>query len=66
MRPISIQQRQKINHKLKSLGFGGLDDPNVFSQIATLYRTHDAFRGLLMSTHPEQRYIAYEALRPHL
>lgn len=66
MPAISLEERGKINHKLKKLGFGGLDDPNTFAQIATLYRTHDAFRGLLMSTAPDQRRIAYEALKPHL
>src|ERR1700719_3754797 len=66
MPPISSKERQKINHELKRVGFGGLDDPTIFAQIATLYRTHDAFRGLLMSTHPEQRRIAYDSLRPHL
>lgn len=66
MPPISLKERQQVNHKLKTLGFGGLDDPNIFAQIATLYRTHDSFRGLLMSTMPDQRRIAYEALRQHL
>ena len=63
---VSPKQRQEISHKLKQMGFGGLDDANLFAQIATLYRTHDSFRGLLMSTHPEQRRIAYESLKPHL
>jgi hypothetical protein len=66
MPPITSQQRQKVNHELKRVGFGGLEDPNLFAQIATLYETHDKFRGLLMSTHPDQRRIAYESLRPHL
>lgn len=66
MPPISFKERQQVNHKLKQLGFGGLDDANILSQIATLYTTHDAFRGLLMSTAPDQRRIAYEALKPHL
>lgn len=66
MPSISPKERQQINHKLKKLGFGGLDDPNIFAQIAVLYRTHDSFRGLLMSTAPDQRRIAYEALKPHL
>ena len=64
--PISLDQRQKINHELKKLGFGGINDANLCAQIATLYTTHDSFRGLLMSTMPDQRRIAYEALRPHL
>jgi hypothetical protein len=66
MPPITFKERQKVNHELKRVGFGGLEDPNLFAQIATLYDTHDKFRGLLMSTHPDQRRIAYEALRPHL
>ena len=66
MPPISLEERQKVNHQLKKLGFGGIHDPNLFAQIATLYRTHDSFRGLLMSTMPDQRRIAYEAIKPHL
>jgi len=66
MPAVTLKERQVINRKLKEVGFGGLDDPNLFSQIATLYRTHESFRGLLMSTAPDQRRIAYEALRPHL
>jgi hypothetical protein len=66
MLTISNKERQKINHQLKLLGFAGLEDPAIFQQIATLYQTHESFRGLLMSTAPNQRRIAYEALRPHL
>ena len=66
MPAITLAERQVINKKLKQVGFGGLDDPNLFAQIATLYRDHNSFRGLLMSTHPDQRRIAYESLRPHL
>lgn len=66
MPPISPHERQRINHELKKVGFGGLDDPTIFQQIATLYKTHESFRGLLMSTKQDERRIAYEALRPHL
>jgi hypothetical protein len=66
MSTISLNERTRINHELKKLGFGGLNDANTIQQIATLYRTHDSFRGLLMSTAPDQRNIAYNALRPHL
>ena len=66
MPPITLSERTKINHQLKKMGFGGIDDPNIFSQIATLYRTHEAFRGLLMSTMPDQRRVAYEAIAPKL
>lgn len=64
--PIPLSERTKINHELKKVGFGGLNDPNTIQQIATLYRTHNSFRGLLMSTKPAERNIAYNALRPHL
>jgi len=66
MPAVTLKERQTINKKLKQMGFGGLEDRNLFSQIATLYRSHESFRGLLMSTAPDQRRIAYEALRPHL
>jgi hypothetical protein len=35
-------------------------------QLAFFTNTHEKFRGLLMSTAPEKRREAYEALRPHL
>jgi hypothetical protein len=66
MPAVTLKQRQKINHELKTLGFGGLEDRNLYAQIATLYTTHESFRGLLMSTAPDERRIAYEALRGHL
>lgn len=66
MATVSLKERSKINHELKKLGFGGIDDPNLFAQIGTLYKTHESFRGLLMSTKPEERRIAYDAIRPHL
>lgn len=66
MSRISLKERIDVNHQLKKLGFGGIHDPNLFSQIATLYSNHDSFRGLLMSTAPDQRRVAYESLKPHL
>ena len=66
MATVTLQERQKINHQLKTMGFGGIDDANLFAQMACMYRTHNSFRGLLMSTRPDQRRIAYEALKPHL
>lgn len=66
MPAITLKDRQAINHQLKSLGFGGLEDRSLFMQIATLYKTHESFRGLLLSTAPDQRQIAYDSLRPHL
>jgi len=64
--PIPIKERQRINHELKTLGFGGLEDRGLYAQIATLYPSHESFRGLLMSTTPLERRTAYECLRPHL
>lgn len=66
MGAVSLEERAKINHQLKKLGFGGINDPNLFAQIGTLYKTHNSLRGLLMSTRPDQRRIAYEAIKPHL
>jgi hypothetical protein len=58
--------RTQLNHELKKLGFGGLEDRNLMQQLACCYRTHEQFRGMLMSTVPEQRRNAYEAIAPHL
>lgn len=66
MAVISLEERAKINRELKRQGFGGIDDPNLFAQIGTLYKTHESFRGLLMSTAPKERRIAYESIKPHL
>src|ERR1019366_7334622 len=66
MPPITQVQRSKVNHELKRLGFTGINDPNLFAQIGTLYTTHESFRGLLMSTAQDQRRIAYDAIKPHL
>ena len=66
MASLTLKERNKINHELKTLGFGGLEDRSLYQQIATIYRTHESFRGLLMSTAPAERRLAYEALRPHL
>jgi len=66
MPAVTLKDRQKINHELKTLGFGALEDRNLYAQIATLYPTHEAFRGLLMSTAPAERRKAYECLKPHL
>ena len=66
MPPVTPLERRKISHELKKMGFGGIEDANLYPQIASLYTTHEAFRGLLMSTAPGQRRIAYEALKFHL
>lgn len=64
--PPKIQDRARINHELRKLGFGSLDDPNLIPQIAVCIRDHDQFRNQLFSVLPEQRQNAYNSLRPHL
>jgi hypothetical protein len=59
--------RKKVNHQLKKLGFGGLDDPEIVHQLAFCIRDHDHLKQLLFAAVPvEQRTLAYETLRPHL
>lgn len=61
-----------IDAGLKKIGFGGLDDPNLFDQIAFVVSGHGPkegharFLSLLMSAEPEQRKIAYDAIAPKL
>jgi hypothetical protein len=64
--PKTLNDRSKVDHELRRLGFGGLDDPNLIPQIAFFIRDHAQFRGQLFSVLPEQRRLAYESLRPHL
>jgi hypothetical protein len=61
-----LDDRARVNHELRKLGFGGLDDPNLIPSIAFFIKDHDQFRNQLFSVLPEKRRIAYEALRPHL
>jgi hypothetical protein len=64
--PKTLDNRSKVDHELRKLGFGGLNDPNLIPSIAFFIKTHEQFRGQLFSVMPEKRRIAYEALRPHL
>lgn len=59
-------ERKRVNHELKRLGFGGLDDPNLIASIAFFIRDHDHFRGQLFSVKPDQRRHAYNTLAPRL
>lgn len=63
---MGIGDRARVNHELRKLGFGSLDDPNLIPQIAMCIRDHDQFRNQLFSVLPEKRRLAYEQLRPHL
>lgn len=63
---MSRPNRTQVNAELKKLGFGGLEDNNLMQQLAFFIDSHNKFRSLLLSTHPEKRREAYEALRPHL
>lgn len=62
----SAAERKKIDSELRKLGFGGLNDPNLTSQIAFFIRNHEQFRNQLFSVAPEKRKLAYDQLRPHL
>lgn len=62
----SALERKRIDHELRKLGFGGLNDPNLVQQIAFCIRDHEQFRRQLFSVVPEKRKMAYEQLRPHL
>lgn len=66
MSPISIDERKRVNHELRKMGFGGLDDPNLIAGIAFCIRDHEHFRNQLFSVKPEERRHAYNTLRPHL
>ena len=66
MPSVSYEERKRVNHELRLLGFGGLQDPNLVPQIAFCIQGHDQFRGMLLSVKSEQRKLAYETLRPHL
>ena len=61
----TFRQRQ-LNHQLKKIGFGGLDDPSLIHQMAFCVRDHEHFRKVLVVIEPEKRKIAYEAMSPHL
>lgn len=60
------QNHRKVNHELRKLGFGGLEDPTLNQQIAFCIRDHEHFKRQLFSVKAEKRRIAYAALRPHL
>jgi hypothetical protein len=62
----TLQDRLRVNHELKRLGFGGLDDPKLLDQLAFFIRSHEQFRGILMSAAPDQRRLAYESLAGRL
>jgi len=63
---MSLRERSKVDHELRRLGFGGLDDPNLNMQIAFCIRDHAHLRSQLFSVDAEQRRHAYHALAPHL
>jgi hypothetical protein len=66
MPSVSYEERKRVNHELKKLGFGGLEDRTLVAQIAFCIAGHDQFRGMLLSVMPDKRKFAYETLRPHL
>ena len=63
---MNVRQKQ-VNHELKKLGFGGLDDPAIVQQMAFCVQDHEHFRKVLLAVGTgEQRKIAYDVMRPHL
>jgi hypothetical protein len=66
MAQVKKSTRAKMNDFLAKKGLGGLDDPNLFHQMAFLIRDHEHFRGILMLVPPQDRYTAYTALAPKL
>lgn len=71
MKP-AARERNKVDRELKRLGFGGLDDPTLFDQIAYVLSCkgpelgHRKFRSMLLSVEPAQRQIAYQSIAPKL
>lgn len=63
---MALTDRKRVDHELKRLGFGGLDDPNLIPQIAFFIKNHEQFMKQLHSVKPPERRHAYNALRPHL
>jgi hypothetical protein len=63
---MALSDRKRVDHELKRLGFGGLDDPNLIPQIAFFIKNHEQFMKQLFSVKPAERRHAYNALRPHL
>ena len=61
-----LDERRRISHELKKIGFGGLEDPNLVMQMAFMIEGHDHFRSVLSAVKPLQRAMAYHAMRPHL
>lgn len=62
----TVRDRIRVNHELKKLGLGGLEDPTLVKQIAFCIRTHEAFRAVLMGCTAENRAKAYHSLAPNL
>ncbi|HEX3941592.1 MAG TPA: hypothetical protein VHX11_08940 [Acidobacteriaceae bacterium] len=63
---MNIRQKQ-VNHEMKKLGFGGLDDPQIIQQMAFCIQDHEHFRKVLLSVSTgEQRKVCYDVMRPHL
>lgn len=59
-------RQRTLNHQLKKIGFGGLEDPQLVHQLAFCVRDHEHFRKILAVVEPDKRLIAYQTMRPHL
>lgn len=63
---LNKSERRRLSHELQRMGLASLEDPALLQQLATIYNTHEKFRGMLMSVTPEKRAEAYNALRSRL
>lgn len=67
-----VQNKTMIDAGLKKAGFGGLNDPRLFDQIAFVISGksekdgHARFRSMLLAVEPEERRKAYQAIAPKL
>lgn len=61
-----MQDRNRLNHVLRTHGLPGLDDAGVLQAMAFLVQDHEHFRQLLAICEPEQRVGMYDSMRPYL
>ena len=52
---LNKSERRRLSHELQRMGLASLEDPALLQQLATIYNTHEKFRGMLMSVTPEKR-----------
>lgn len=60
------KDKRALNNALMAMGCGGLNDRNLYAQMAMLVRSHKHFREVLKAANPAERRQAYDALAPRL